>query len=161
MSDKKNTSLVPRPSSELARIPPGASAIIDGMVNDATDIIRARDADRQEKSRARSGISLDPQLMAEGIELGYLYVKSGVRRFPDFAKLVLNAIGARAKPYIAMWYEGIRSYPNADPAVVDTLDSPEEVERMAEPETLEKILSGALDDNAKPSRTRAESETHE
>ena len=46
MSDKENTSLVPRPSGELVRIPPGASAIIDGMVNDATDIICTRDAIR-------------------------------------------------------------------------------------------------------------------
>ena len=46
MSDKEDTSIVPRPSGELARIPPGASAIIDGMVNDATDIIRARDTIR-------------------------------------------------------------------------------------------------------------------
>ena len=46
MSDKKDTSLVPRPAGELARIPPGAGAIIEGMVNDATDIIRARDAIR-------------------------------------------------------------------------------------------------------------------
>ena len=36
------------------------------------------------------------------------------------------------------------------------MDSPDEVERLAEPETLGKILSGALDDNAKPSRTFAE-----
>ena len=40
MSDKKNTSLVPRPAGELARIPPGATEIIDSMVNDATEIIR-------------------------------------------------------------------------------------------------------------------------
>lgn len=49
MSDKEDISLVPRPSGDLARIPPGASAIIDGMVNDATNIIRAREAGRQEK----------------------------------------------------------------------------------------------------------------
>ena len=34
------------PPSELVRIPPGANAIIDGIVSDATDIIRARDAVR-------------------------------------------------------------------------------------------------------------------
>ena len=46
MSDKNDTSLVPRPSCELARIPPGASAIIDGMVNDVAAIIRTDDATR-------------------------------------------------------------------------------------------------------------------
>lgn len=46
MSDKGDTALVLRPSSELTRISPGASAIIDGMVNDATDIIRVREAIR-------------------------------------------------------------------------------------------------------------------
>jgi len=46
MSGKEDTSLVPRPSGELVRIPPGASAIIDGMVNDTTAIIRTRDTIR-------------------------------------------------------------------------------------------------------------------
>ena len=50
MSDKEDTSLIPRPSGELARIPPGASAIIDGMVNDATNLIHSRDAARQDKT---------------------------------------------------------------------------------------------------------------
>ena len=36
----------PRPSDELARIPPGANAIIDGMGNDTTDIIHVCDAIR-------------------------------------------------------------------------------------------------------------------
>ena len=40
MSDKEDTSLVLRPSGELARRPSGATAIIDSMVNDATEIIR-------------------------------------------------------------------------------------------------------------------------
>ena len=44
MRDKEETSLVPRPSGELARIPPGPRAIHDSMVNDATEIIRAREA---------------------------------------------------------------------------------------------------------------------
>lgn len=161
MSDKKDTSLVPRPSSELARIPPGTSAIIDGIVNDATEIIHARDADRQEKSKARSGISLDPELMQAGGRMAYLYIKAGVRRFVDFAKRMLNKFGARAKPYLQPWYEWVRDAPGTDPAVAETMDSPEEVDRLAEPETLEKILSGALDDNAEPSRTRAKAETHE
>ena len=46
MGDKKDTSLVPRPAGELVRIPPGAGAIIESMVNDATDIMRTRDAIR-------------------------------------------------------------------------------------------------------------------
>ena len=46
MSDKEDIYLVPRPSGELARIPPGARAIRDSMVNDATDILRVRDAIR-------------------------------------------------------------------------------------------------------------------
>ncbi len=46
MSDKEDTFLVPRPAGELPRIPPGATAIIDGMVNDAKALIRSRDAIR-------------------------------------------------------------------------------------------------------------------
>ena len=161
MSDKEDTSLVPRPSGELVRIPPGASAIIDGMVDDATAIIRTRDTDQQEKSLAQSGIRLDPELVQAGGRMAHLYVKSGIHRFVDFAKHMAAEFGAKVKPYIQPLYEWVRSSPDTDPAVAEMLDSPEEVDRLAEPEMLEKILSGALDDNAKPSRTRAEAETHE
>ena len=46
MRGKEEKSLVSRPSGELARIPSAASAIIEGMVNDAADIIHARETIR-------------------------------------------------------------------------------------------------------------------
>ena len=98
MSDKEDTSLVPRPSGELVRIPPGASAIIDGMVDDATAIIRTRDTDQQEKSLAQSGIRLDPELVQAGGRMAHLCVKSGIHRFVDFAKHMAAEFGAKVNP---------------------------------------------------------------
>ena len=42
MSDKDRKSIVSRPTGELARTRPGAAAIIDRMIDDATDILRRR-----------------------------------------------------------------------------------------------------------------------
>ena len=44
MSDKDSKSIASRPTGELTRTRPGAAAIIDRMIDDATDILRRRNA---------------------------------------------------------------------------------------------------------------------
>ena len=150
MSDKKEVIfLVPRPSGELARIPPGANAIIDGMVNDATDIIRARDADRQEQTGSQSDIRLDPEVFEAGITVSGYYIEGGICQFADFVRKMVEEFGEKIKPYLLAWYEAVRDFPGAE-KIAETMDPPEDVERMAEPEVLEKILSGALDAGGNP-----------
>ena len=46
MSDRDGKPIVSRPAGELARIRPGAGAILDRMIDDAADIARRRDAAR-------------------------------------------------------------------------------------------------------------------
>ena len=156
MSDKEDTSLVPRPSGELVRIPPGASAIINGMVNDATDIIRARDTDRQEQTGSQSDIRLDPEVLEAGIRVSGYYIEGGICKFADFARRMVEEFGEKIKPHLKAFYNGARNYckelvsPDMQPyagEIAATMDSAEAVEEMAEPEALEEILNGEADEN--------------
>lgn len=156
ISDKEGSSLVPRPSGELAYIPPGASAIIDGMVSDVTDIMRARDIDRQEQTSSQSDIRLDPEAFEAGIRVSGYYIEGGICKFADFARKMVEEYGEKIKPYLKALYNGARNYfkelvspdmqPYAD-KIAATMDSAEAVEEMAEPEALEEILNGEADEN--------------
>ncbi len=66
MSDKEDSSIFPRASGDLVRIPPGASAIIGGMVNDAMEIIHARDTSQQRKTDSQSNTRSDPEVLGSG-----------------------------------------------------------------------------------------------
>ena len=51
---------------------------------------------------------LDPEFFKLGTELGYLYIKSGVRKFSDFAARLINDLGEKAKPYLLSWYSNAK-----------------------------------------------------
>ena len=156
MSDKEDSSIVPRPAGELARIPPGDSVIIDGMVNDATYIIHARETDRQEQAVSQSDIRPDPEVFEAGIRVSGYYIEGGICKFADFARKMVEEYGEKIKPYLKAFYNGARNYfkelvsPDmqsyAD-EIAATMDSAEAVEEMAEPEALEEILNGEADEN--------------
>ena len=156
MSDKENTSLVPRPAGELVRLSPGASAIIDSMVNEATDIIRTRETDRKEQAGSQSDIRLDPEVFEAGIRVSGYYIEGGICKFADFARRMVEEFGEKIKPYLKAFYNGVRNYfkelvssdmqPYAG-EIAATMDSAEAVEEMAEPEALEEILNGEADEN--------------
>ena len=127
MSDKEDTSLVPRPSGELVRIPPRASAIIDDMVNDATDIIRTRDADRRGKTGSRLDIKLNSKQHELIIVIVWFSVEAGVRKFGDVAQVVLREVGGAARPYLKMWYNGVRYYPGME-SIAQEMDNDETID---------------------------------
>ncbi len=126
------------------------------MVNDATDIIRAHDADRQEQTGSPSDLRLDPEAFEAGIRVSGYYIEGGICKFADFARKMVEEFGEKIKPYLKALYNGARNYfkelvspdmqPYAD-EIAATMDSTEAVEEMAEPEALEEILNGEADEN--------------
>ena len=90
MSNNEDTSLVPRPSGELARRPPGATAIIDSMVNDVTEIIRTdtirhrigdyefREPDYRQILIWAKAVGMTPEGLMERMQRGGLEVSDGV-----------------------------------------------------------------------------------
>ena len=127
MSDKEDTSLVPRPSGALARIPPGASAIIDGMVNDATDIIRARYANRQEKAGSQLSTEVKFKLIELILVIVWFSVEARVQKLSDVAKMVLWELGETARPYLKMCYKGVRDYPGME-SIAQEMDNDETID---------------------------------
>ncbi len=127
MSDKEETSLFPRPSGELARTPSGASAIIDGMVNDATEIIRARDADQQEKTGSKLSTEAKYKLIEIILVIVWFSVEAGVRKFGDVAQVVLRESGEAARPYLKMGYNVLRNYPGME-SIAQEMDNNETID---------------------------------
>ena len=49
-----------------------------------------------------------------GIKMGYLYVKSGVRQFNEFATTLITEIGEDVRPLLKSIYNAVRDYPGAE-----------------------------------------------
>ena len=87
------------------------------MVNDATAIIYARDADRREKTGSQSNTGSDPEVMTLGAELTAFYIEAGVRSFGSYVKKVgtdLRECIGFIKPYLKPWYNAARDYPGLE-----------------------------------------------
>ena len=146
MSDKDAPSLVPSPSGESAYIPPGARAIRDSIVHDATEIIRAREASQQKKTDFQSSTRLEPEVCEAGIRVAVYYIEGGIHKFVDFARKMVEVFGEKIKPYLKAFYNGLREMPE----LVEEkkgMDSYREVERLSEPKTLAAILNREADDD--------------
>ena len=49
-----------------------------------------------------------------GIKMGFLYVKSGVRQFNEFATTLIEEIGEEVRPLLKSIYNAVRDYPGAE-----------------------------------------------
>jgi len=57
--------------------------------------------------------------MMAGIRLAGYHIEAGSRKFADFAKAMIEDIGAGIKPYLKTFYEAIRNWPGFDPTDFD------------------------------------------
>lgn len=77
------------------------------------------DAERFEELRRRLRMKLggqlnmgvDPEAFAIGVEMSYLMLKHGARKFGEFAKQMLEALGENVRPYLKAFYNGARDLP--------------------------------------------------
>lgn len=78
-------------------------------------------ADKIEAARARlksklgtlnSGI--DPELLVDGMTIAGGYIESGVRKYSDYAKAMVEDFGEKIRPYLRSFYEAARNYPGLD-----------------------------------------------
>lgn len=84
-------------------------------------------ADKIEAARARlkarlgtlnSGI--DPELLVDGMTIAGGYIESGVRRYSDYTKAMVEDFGEKIRPYLRSFYEAARNYPGLDTAGMTT-----------------------------------------
>lgn len=57
---------------------------------------------------------LDPELLIDGMTIAGAYIESGVRKFSDYAKSMVDDFGTGVKPYLLSFWEGARNYPGLD-----------------------------------------------
>ena len=77
------------------------------------------DAERFEELRRRLrmklggqlNMGLDPEAFAIGVEMSYLMLKHGSRKFGEFAKNLIEALGEGIRPYVKTLYNGARDLP--------------------------------------------------
>lgn len=77
------------------------------------------DAERFEELRRRLrqklggqlNMGLDPESFAIGVEMSYLMLKHGSRKFGEFAKNLIEALGEGIRPYVKTLYNGARDLP--------------------------------------------------
>ena len=81
--------------------------------------VNDEDADRfeelrkrlKEKMRGQMNMGVDPEIFAIGVEMSYLMLKKGARKFGEFAKNMIEALGDEIRPYIKAFYNGARDLP--------------------------------------------------
>lgn len=77
------------------------------------------DAERFEELRRRLrqklggqlNMGVDPEAFALGVEMSYLMQKHGARKFAEFAKQMIEALGENVRPYLKSFYNGARDLP--------------------------------------------------
>lgn len=77
------------------------------------------DAERFEELRRRLrqklggqlNMGVDPEAFALGVEMSYLMLKHGARKFAEFAKQMIEALGENVRPYLKSFYNGARDLP--------------------------------------------------
>lgn len=81
--------------------------------------VNDEDAERFEELRKRLrqklggqlNMGIDPEAFAIGVEMSYLMLKKGARKFHEFAKQMIDALGENVRPYIKSFYNGARDLP--------------------------------------------------
>lgn len=66
---------------------------------------------------------IDPELLIDGMTVAGAYIESGVRKFADYAKAMVEDLGDGVKPYLLSFYEAARAYPGLNKMGMDTQEA--------------------------------------
>ena len=56
-------------------------------------------------------MGVDPEVIAIGLELTTGYIDRGIKKFADYAKVMINDLGEVVRPYLKAFYNGVREMP--------------------------------------------------
>lgn len=92
-------------------------------------VAAARARMKSKMGRVNSG--LDPELLVDGVTIAGAYIESGVRKFGDYAKAMIDDFGTDITPYLSTFWEGVRRYPGLDTeGMTSTADSDAEFKKL-------------------------------
>src|SRR5699024_3527955 len=88
------------------------SRFADNKLFTEDKVAAARARLKSKLTQVNSG--LDPEILMDGMTLAGAYIESGVRKFGDYAKMMIEDVGVEVKPYLLSFWEGTRHYPGLD-----------------------------------------------
>lgn len=89
-----------------------AGQFADNKLFTADKVAAARARLKSKLGQLNSGI--DPEVLVDGMTIAGAYIESGVRKFSDYAKAMVEDLGDGVKPYLLSFWEGARNYPGLD-----------------------------------------------
>ncbi|AXF51455.1 DarB-like antirestriction [Erwinia phage Pavtok] len=109
-------------------------------------------ADRVAAARARMkskfgqlNSGMDPELLIDGMTIAGAYIESGMRKFSDYAKAMVDDFGGGVKPYLLSFWEGARNYPGLDTeGMTSVADSAAEHKALLTPEDSQTDAVGEI-----------------
>lgn len=114
-------------------------------------------ADKVAAARARLNSKLgqlnsgiDPEVLIDGMTIAGAYIESGVRKFSDYAKAMVEDLGDGVKPYLLSFWEGARNYPGLDTTGMTSVeDSAKEHAALLKPEDVQTEAVGQIAEKPK------------
>lgn len=118
----------------------------------ADKVAAARARLKSKLGQLNSGI--DPEVLVDGMTIAGAYIESGVRKFSDYAKAMVEDLGDGVKPYLLSFWEGARNYPGLDnKGMTSVEDSAKEHAALLKPEDTQTEAVGQIAEKPK-SRTK-------
>jgi hypothetical protein len=95
--------------SEAETAAKDADRFAENKLFTADKVAAARARMKSKFGQLNSG--LDPELLIDGMTIAGAYIESGVRKFSDYARAMVDDFGDGVKPYLLSFWEGARNYP--------------------------------------------------
>ena len=129
-----------------------ADQFADNKLFTADKVAAARARLKSKLGQLNSGI--DPEVLVDGMTIAGAYIESGVRKFSDYAKAMVEDLGDGVKPYLLSFWEGARNYPGLDnKGMTSVEDSAKEHAALLKPEDTQTEAVGQIAEKPK-SRTK-------
>ena len=101
----------------------------DNTFFDSDTVAAARARIKSKMGRVNSGI--DPEMLTDGAILAGAYIESGVRKFGEYAKIMIDDLGKNITPYLLTFWNGARDYPGFDSTgMTNEVDSREQFNKL-------------------------------
>ena len=125
------------------------SRFADNKLFTEDKVAAARARLKSKLTQVNSG--LDPEILMDGMTLAGAYIESGVRKFGDYAKMMIEDVGVEVKPYLLSFWNSARDYPGLDSeGMTNEADSRAEFNKlMAETEQASEPVGPTLTSDEK------------
>lgn len=125
-----------------------ADQFADNKLFTADKVAAARARLKSKLGQLNSGI--DPEVLVDGMTIAGAYIESGVRKFSDYAKAMVEDLGDGVKPYLLSFWEGARNYPGLDNTGMTSVeDSAKEHAALLKPEDTQTEAVGQIAEKPK------------